>query len=212
MARKTSDIAMLLGSRSKARTSKSTGLTSKLVGFIDSMLGRPSKGVRRQEKREQTVPLLVFAIAVLAAFGGGYAVGGGFGKSSDVDPLRAGGAIGRTPTFVDEVITEPMAPEAFIVSAYKGVPAAEAKARAQSLAKYLQGKGLTKTRPYPWPLDGASLWVVAVYFDGAAEAQKTLTLLQALPDDVPDEMFVRIREKDSATEAGWPSSRTIPKE
>ena len=126
MARKTSDIAMLLGSRSKARTSKSTGLTSKLVGFIDSMLGRPSKGVRRQEKREQTVPLLVFAIAVLAAFGGGYAVGGGFGKSSDVDPLRAGGAIGRTPTFDDEVITEPMAPEAFTVSAYKGVPAAEA--------------------------------------------------------------------------------------
>jgi hypothetical protein len=206
VARKTSDIAMLLGSRGKARTSKSTGLTGKLVGFIDSMLGRSAKRGRRQEKREQTVPLLVFSLAVLLAFGGGYAVGGGFAKSDGTDPLRAAG---REPLFVDEVNTTPLSSEAFIVAAYPGVAPAEAKARAQSLAKHLQGRGLTRTRPYPWPQQGPSLWVVAVYFDGPVQAEQTAAQLRALPDDVPDQMFASYRANDAEA---WPSRQVMPKE
>lgn len=208
MARKTSDIAMLLGSSSK-RSRRGGGFTGKLVGAIDSMLGRKYKGNRRQERRDQSVPLLVFGIALLLAFGGGYAVGGGFGKGEDsTNPLRAQG---RKPTFVDEIKTKPLAPEAFIVSAYPGVQSAEAKVEAHALCKYLKQKGLTKVRPYPWPMDGGSLWVVAVYFDGEAEAQKTRQLLLELPADVPDRMFCTIRDRDSATPDGWPGRREIPK-
>lgn len=209
MARKTSDIAMLLGSSSKSRSSRNRGLTGKLVGFIDSMLGRKTKR-RRRERREQTVPMLVFGVAVLLAFGGGFAIGGGFGENVEgANPLRASG---RSPSFVDEIETRPMAGEAFIVSAYPRVPAAEAKVLAQSLSKYLKTQGLAKVRPYPWLQDNGTLWVVAVYFDGEAEAEKTRQLLAGLPADVPDEMFCSIRKADSKTPAGWPSRVEIPNE
>lgn len=212
MARKTSDIAMLLGSSSKSRSKRGQGLTGKLVGFIDSMLGRKSKRGRRQERREQTVPMLVFGVAVLLAFGGGYAIGGGFGNSfsnngDGTNPLRAQG---RAPTFVDEVATKPLAAEAFIVSAYPGVAAAEAKELAQSLSKYLTSKGLAKVRPYPWPQANGTLWVVAVYFDGEAEAGKTKLALEELPMDVPDQMFCTIRKTDAKSLAGWPGRVDIP--
>lgn len=216
MARKTSDIAMLLGSSSKSRSKRGQGLTGKLVGFIDSMLGRKSKRGRRQERREQTVPMLVFGVAVLLAFGGGYAIGGGFGSSfsnsfsnngDGTNPLRAQG---RAPTFVDEVATKPLAAEAFIVSAYPGVAAAEAKELAQSLSKYLASKGLAKVRPYPWPQANGTLWVVAVYFDGEAEASKTKLALEELPMDVPDEMFCTIRKTDAKSPTGWPGRVDIP--
>ncbi|MFT4839636.1 MAG: hypothetical protein ACI8UD_000104 [Planctomycetota bacterium] len=216
MTRKTSDIAMLLGSSSKSRSKRGQGLTGKLVGFIDSMLGRKSKRGRRQERREQTVPMLVFGVAVLLAFGGGYAIGGGFGNSfsnsfsnngDGANPLRAQG---RAPTFVDEVATRPLAAEAFIVSVYPGVAAAEAKELAQSLSKYLTSKGLAKVRPYPWPQANGTLWVVAVYFDGEAEASKTKLALEELPMDVPDEMFCTIRKTDAKSPTGWPGRVDIP--
>lgn len=220
MARKTSDIAMLLGSSSKSRSKRGGGLTGKLVGFIDSMLGRKSKRGRRQHRREQTVPMLVFGVAVLLAFGGGYAIGGGFGsggfgnggfgsKADGTNPLRAPG---RAPTFVDEIATKPLAAEAFIVSAYPGVAAAEAKDRADSLSKYLKSKGLAKVRPYPWPQANGTLWVVAVYFDGETEAGKTKVALEGLPADVPDQMFCSIRKTDAKSPAGWPGRVTIPNE
>lgn len=208
MARRTSDIAMLLGSSSKSRSSKNSGFTGKLVGFVDSLLGRKPKRNRRQERREQSVPMLVFAIAVLVAFGGGYAIGGGFGgKGKDSNTLIAPG---RTPTFVDEVETQPLAAEAFIVSAYPGVPAADAKIRAHSLSQHLVGQGLLKARPYPWPQADGTLWVVAVYFDGQAEFAKTAQMLRDLPQDVPDEMFCNIRKNDRQSATGWPSSMEIP--
>lgn len=209
MARKTSDIAMLLGSSSKSRSGRGGGLTGKLVGFIDSMLGRKSKR-RRHERREQTVPMLVFGVAVLLAFGGGYAIGGGFGDKGDgTNPLRASG---RSPSFVDEIETRPMAGEAFIVSAYPGELAADAKVLAHSLSQYLQTQGLAKVRPYPWPQVNGTLWVVAVYFDGEAEAEKTRQLLDGLPADVPDEMFCNIRKADANTPTGWPGRVVIPNE
>ena len=211
MARKTSDIAMLLGARSKARTSKSTGMTAKLVGFIDSMLGRSNKQGRRQERREQSVPMMIFAVALLAAFGGGYAVGGGFAKGDGTDPLRVAG---RVPVFVDEVNTKPMSTEAFIVSVYKGVAPEDAKQRASSLAKYLRGKGLEKARPYPYPDQetGTSIWVVAVYFDGEVEAEDTRAELNQLPSNVPDAVFQSIRGNYLAKGHVWPGIRAIPKE
>ncbi|MFT4515424.1 MAG: hypothetical protein ACI89X_003423 [Planctomycetota bacterium] len=208
MARRTSDIAMLLGSSSKSRSSRGRGLTGKLVGFIDSMLGRKSMRGRRQERREQTVPLLVFGVAVLLAFGGGYAFGGGFGNKGDgSNPLRAPG---RSASFVDEIETGPMAAQAFIVSAYPGRPAADAKILAHDLSKYLIDKGLAKVRPYPWPTPEGTLWVVAVYFDGEAEAAQTKQLLAELPDNVPDKMFCSLREADAKSDTGWPGRRDIP--
>ena len=208
MARRTSDIAMLLGSSSKSRSSRGGGLTGKLVGFIDSMLGRKKKRNRRQERREQTVPILVLGIAILLAFGGGYAVGGGFGKDGDgTNPLRT---TGRSPSFVDEIKTRPLASEAYIVAVYTEVAAAEAKLQAHSLSKYLISQGLTKSRPYPWPTEQGTLWVTAVYFDGEEEAAQVYQALRALPEDVPDKVFCDFRTHDIATEQGWPGRRAIP--
>ena len=49
------------------------------------------------------------------------------------------------------------------------------------------------------------MWIVAVYFDGADEADSTSDLLRALPQDVPDAMFVQLRN----TEAEWPTPMPI---
>ena len=206
MARKTSDMAMLLGRSGKSRSHKS-GLTKKLVGFIDTMLGRANKRGSRQERRTQSVPLLVFGVIVVVAFGSGYAIGSGASESVDgIDSLRA--PAGREPSFVDEIKTKPLAAEAFIVSGYPGLPSSEARSRAADLSKYLNRNGLSqKARPYPWPTEAGTLWVVAVYFDGQSDRERVEKALNSLPADVPDESFTSLRASDS-----WPSSRRIASE
>lgn len=203
MARKTSDMAMLLGRSGKSRSHKS-GLTKKLVGFIDTMLGRASKRGSRQERRPQSVPLLVFGIVVVTAFGSGYAIGSGVSETVDgIDSLRA--PAGREPSFVDEIKTKPLAAEAFIVSGYPGMPSSEARSRAHDLSKYLNRNGLQqKARPYPWPTETGTVWVVAVYFDGQSDKERVEKALHSLPAEVPDESFSNLRASDS-----WPSTRRI---
>lgn len=205
MARKTSDIAMLLSSRSKSRSRRSGGITGSLVGLIDKLLGRASKRGRRQEKRAQTVSMWAFGISVLVAFGGGFLMGGAVGDAGDgADPLRAPG---RTASFVGELDTEPLSREAFIVAAYPDLAASAAKQQAISLTKYLQARGFDKARPYMW-LEGNSgpVWVVAVYFDGESKMRATRSKLRALPADVPDQVFSHLRNS-SKTE--WPGRYVI---
>lgn len=196
---------MLLSSRSKSRSRKSGGITGALVGIIDNLLGRSSKRTHRRERSVQSVSMWVLVIGVLVAFGGGFLMGGAFGKAGDGgDPLRAPG---RSASFVGEFETEALANEAFIVAAYPDDPAPAAKQHAVNLTKYLRGKGLEKTLPYLWPQgNNGPVWVVAVYFDGEAEATATRAKLEALPAEVPDQVFVHVR---NVSKTEWPSRYVI---
>lgn len=207
VARKTSDIAMLLSSRSKSRSRKGGGLTKSLVGLIDNLLGR-STNRRRQEKSTQKVSAWVCGILVLVAFGGGFMMGGAFGKTGDGnDPLRANG---RTASFVGEVDMTPLSREAFIVSGYPDDTLAAGKERAVALTKYLRAKGIEKARPYLWPQgQKGPLYVVAVYFDGDAQASETMALLNGLPADVPDQVFTYQRNAAANQNLQWPSRHQI---
>lgn len=197
---------MLLAGRSKSRSRKGGGFTKSLVGFIDSMLGRPSKG--RRQSSVQKVSMWVCVIAVLVAFGGGFLIGGAVGKSGDGNnPLRAPG---RSASFVGEMDMAILSPEAFIVSGYPDDSLAVGKERAVALTKYLRANGLEKARPYLWP-QGAKgpLYVVAVYFDGEAEAEKTRIALNSLPADVPDQVFTFQRKVAANKNLQWPSRHKI---
>ena len=120
-----------------------------------------------------------------------------------IDSLRA--PAGREPSFVDEIKTKPLAAEAFIVSGYPGMPSSEARSRAHDLSKYINRNGLQqKARPYPWPTETGTVWVVAVYFDGPSDKERVKKALHNLPAEVPDESFISLRASDS-----WPSSRRI---
>ena len=199
VARKTSDIAMLLGSRSKSRSRG--GIGSRFFGFVDGLLGRA--GHRHKERRQQSVSVWVFAIGLLAAFAGGFVVGDKVaGKAAGSDPLRA---VGEAPTMINEVDTTPLSNTYFVVSVYPDLPPEEARSKAADLSNYLQQCGLQKARPYLVPLDRGSIWVVAVYFEGDSERAATAQLLQTLPEEVPDEMFVRLRKNERV----WPRERTI---
>lgn len=203
--RKTSDIAMLLGSRSKSRSRSSRGgFGSSFIGFVDGLLGRVGKG--RRKDRGQSVPMLVFAICVLVAFGGGFLLGDRLSGGDGDNPLNA--RIGQKPGFIHDVDTTPMGDEAFVVTAYRvteDVPDAVARQRTVDLAKYLQSKGLEKARPYMWTKGGEPVWITAVYFDGEADLQWTREMLLNMPDDVPDPLFCDLRIQDSR----WPSVWTI---
>lgn len=196
---------MLLSSRSKSRSRKAGGITGSLVGMIDNLLGRSSKRGRRQEKIVLNVSMWVFVICVLVAFGGGFLMGGAFGKTGvGIDPLRAPG---RSASFVGEFETEPLSREAFIVAAYPDDSAQAAKQHAINLTKYLQTNGLEKARPYLWPQGKQGpVWVVAVYYDGQAKADEARGLLMKLPADVPDQVFVHLR---NVSKSDWPSSYVI---
>jgi len=203
--RKTSDIAMLLGSRGKSRSRGSRGgLGSSFFGAIDGALGRVFKG--RRKDRAQAVPLVVFAIGLLVAFGGGFLVGDRFSGGDGNDPLRA--RIGQQPGFVNEVDTTPLASHAFIVTAYpltENLDEAGARQKATDLAAYLVQHGLEKARPFPWPRNQGIIWVTAVYFSNDVEQQETRDRLLNMPDSVPDEMFCELRIKDSE----WPTVMRI---
>lgn len=206
MARKTSDIALLLGSRGRSRSKGGFGYVVR--SLVDAVLGRGQGGrsLRRDDRRSRGVSGWLFVGGVLLAFAGGFLLGGHLGGPNDAGPagLRAG-VTGRTPAFVGEVDALPMAPQAFVVSAYPGLVEDDARARAAALARYLQAQGLPKSRPYCYPARDGAVWVVAVYFDGEVEQAATRDRLRALPADVPDETFVMLRNRDEH----WPQWRDI---
>ena len=199
--RKTSDIAMLLGARGKSRSRSSRrGLFSSFFGVIDGVLGRSGK--RRRTQRKQNVPAMVFTVCVIAAFGGGFLVGGQFADAAGDDPLRARG--GQAPDFVDDRLDEKLADSGFAVAIYD--PAdfggdAAAQQAAMSLAKYLREMGLAKSGVRFWD---TGVWVAVVYCEGDAERDGTRDQLLNLPQDVPCEEFAMYR-----AESGWPSYRKI---
>jgi hypothetical protein len=204
--RKTSDIAMLLGSRGKSRSRGSRGgFGSSFFGAIDGLLGR--FGRSRRKDKGQTVPMLVFAIGLMVAFGGGFLVGDRLGGGSDDNnPLNA--RIGQKPNFVKEVDTTALEDRAFIVTAYpltESLDEAGARQKASDLAAYLVQHGLPKARPYPWPRGNGVIWVTAVYFSGEAEEKASRDRLLNMPNDVPDELFCKLRIEDSQ----WPTVMKI---
>ena len=200
--RKTSDIAMLLGARGKSRSSSSRGgVFSSFLGVIDGVLGRSGK--RRRKQRKQNVPAMVLAVAVIAAFGGGFYVGGQFADAAGDDPLRA--RVGQAPDFVNERETDKLAALGYVVAAFDpSEPSSDAQAMngARDFAKYLRGQGLAKSRPRQWP---NGVWATVVYYEGDAERDGTRDQLLNLPADVPCPEFYLYR-----SESDWPSGIAIP--
>lgn len=199
MVRKTSDIALLLGSRGRTRTR--SGLSKFVRGVFDSWFGR-SMWREERSARSTQVPGWAALLLVALAFGGGYLVGGRLGgvppakNDLRMKPSAAG--------FVGEFDARPIHQKAFIVGAYPKLAPADAKAAAKQLADWLVDQKLDKARPFEYPAKDGPLWVVAVYFEGDAELIATRNRLLALTD-VPDASFVHLRN----TEAEWPKSWTV---
>lgn len=208
VARKTSDIALLLGSRGRTRGRSGFGK------FVETFVGGFGFGSRssgrsawREERspRHPQVSVWVSAVLVLAAFGGGYLVGGKNGGTVKNDlnaKLPAAGP--AQPGFLGEFDARPLHKYAFIVAVYPGMAVADAKGAAKTLADWLVAAKLEKTRPYEFPAKDGPLWVVAVYYEGEAEMIATRDRLRALRD-VPDTSFVHLQN----TEAEWPKAWAV---
>lgn len=201
MARKTSDIALLLGSRGKAR--KSSGLLAFVRAAWQSLA--PRSQWREDRRGSLQVPGWLAGAALLVAFGGGYLLGGRLGKPAENGGvgLRAKGDQGQRTQFLD-ADGSARGREAFIVSAYPRLPEADAKAAAVALSEWLRGKKLQRAFPYLSPAaDGGKLWTVAVFFDGETDGKKTRELLVGIGEDAPDPMFNHWRN----TTPEWPIAR-----
>ncbi len=215
MARKSSDIALLLGSRGRAR-GRSGGFGKSLRGLFDSWFGRSQW---REDRRGLfgMVPGWLTAVLVLAAFAGGWLVGGRLQSPANGagDALNAQGreqadreaeARGVEPTVL-EIDDKPMSRQAFIVSFYPGLAAADARARAVTFSRWLQQQGLAKAKPYEFPGEKGKVWTVLVYFENEIEQRATRERLQALPAEVPDQSFVRLRAE--IPDEQWPNQVPI---
>lgn len=209
MARKSSDIALLLGSRGRSR-GRSGGIGKSLRGMFDTWFGRRQW---REERRglRASVPGWLTAVLVLAAFAGGMLVGGKLlGGGGGGDPLHAQGAdresLGVAPTVL-EIDDKPMSRQAFIVSLYPGLAADAARGRAQTLSRWLQQEGLAKAKPYEFPGPKGKVWTVLVYYENEIEERATRDRLTTLPDAVPDASFVRLRADIPKEE--WPNTVSI---
>jgi hypothetical protein len=195
VARKTSDIALLLGSRGRGRSRSGFGKT--LRGMWETWFGR-SPWRHERPARSVLVPGWIAALGVLAAFAGGYLAGGRFGGSSDPKAGLTAKAP-NTPMFFEE--SQPLEDQAFIVSLYPDVPDAEGRRQAKELAAWLVARDLKKAQPYLLPQ--RNVWSVAVYFANDAERQGTQARLAAL-QDVPDAAFTEWRASVLNAGEQWP--------
>lgn len=212
MARKSADMILLLGSRGQYRGRKSGFFQSRFLkslgGTVGALFGRAeSRSSLRSPRGGSSAPrraggLLLLAVA-LVGFVGGFFVRGHFAAAATGADSGAAGlhAAPQSPGLVGETDAGPLAPQAFIVSVYPNLPAAEARQRASALADWLREQDLKRARPYEWPTANGPLWVVAVYFDGDTDQAATAERLHALPAEVPDATFVQLRK----SEAGWPN-------
>lgn len=205
-------MVLLLGSRGQYRGRNSSGFlptVRRIAGSALELVGFVRKNGRRGEtraSRASSVSGWLALGAALACFGTGYLVGNA--TAGPKAPAEAGlNAKGgpQQPAIIGEFDAQVLANQAFIVSVYPNLDATEAKARAKALSDWLRSKQLEKARPHEYQTDKGPLWVVAVYFDGTDQEGKTRSLLQGLPEDVPDPMFVRLRK----TEEGWPTTYPI---
>ena len=171
--------------------------------MIDGWFGRSPW---REDRPSKKVPGWIALAAVLGAFAGGFWLGGktSLTPSTGTTGLDAR-SHGRDPGFIDE--SPPPASKTFLMAAaYLGGATGQTSAAAKNLAEYLQGKGLKKARPYLYPTPKGQVWVVAVYYDGDTELQKTTALMRGLPADVPDAAFVSLRQSQESQPNGWPRS------
>lgn len=190
-------MAMLLGSRGRAR--KNGGAWSVARGLWQSVFGRSTW--RDERPNKVVVSGWIAAIGVLGAFACGWLAGDHFGAQA---PNELATKARVEPGFLGEPEAEKLASNAFIVSIYDG-DSADDKAHAKALARWLQGKGLAKSRPYLAPIAGGSAWTVAVYYDGDAEFAATRDRLLGLPEDVPCGSFCSVRK----SEAVWPRAMAV---
>lgn len=208
MARKTSDMVLLLGSRGQYR-GRSSGFFGLLRGTVGSWFGgkrrmrSASRGMRANAAAPAATRGFVLLAAVFAGFVGGFFVRGQVATAGDG---TAGlHAAPRSPGIVGEIDTSPLANQAFIVAVYPNLPAAEARQRANALSEWLRNHRLEKARPYEFPTRNGPVWVVAVYFDGDAQKSGTRDLLVNLPQDVPDTSFAELRKREEV----WPEAYTV---
>lgn len=157
------------------------------------------------------MPAWLAAVLVLAAFAGGMLVGGklmpaGGGSGNALNAQSAGDAPRGVEPTVLEIDDKPMSRQAFILSFYPGLAAAEARGRAQEFSRWLQDQGLAKAKPYEYPGEKGKVWTVLVYYENEIEQRATRDRLVALPREVPDPSFVRLRAE--IPKEDWPN--TVP--
>lgn len=199
-------MAMLLGSRSRSRGRGGLGKTVR--SLWEACFGR-SAWVPEPVAKAKLLPVWVAVSAALAAFVGGFFLGGQADGGSKLPAnLRAttGPSAGPVaPGFVGEFDARPLARQAFLVALYPDRPEADAKASAKNLCDWLADRKLARARPHLWATKSGSTWGVAVYYDGAADETATRNLLLALPTEVPDPSFIELRK----TIQGWPKAYVV---
>jgi len=214
VARKASDLVMLLRSRGSGRGRSKSGFLSRTLsglglsglgsGLVRLLGGSPRKSRREARSAGSLVPGWIALAVALICFGGGYVVRGYLDPATK-DAGGAGLKSGPRAPGLIEADTEPLASQGFFVAAYVEMPVVEAKRRAIELSRYLQKQGLEKARPYEYPGPKGRFWVVIVYCDGRADREDTAAKLRALPEDVPDPVFVGVRNRERNLETGWPN-------
>jgi hypothetical protein len=204
VVRRTSDIALLLGSRGRAKTRGGFGRSFRQL--LDGWFGRSPWREERPSRR--VVPGWLALGAVLGSFAGGFWLGG---KATPRDGVAAtlDAKVGKEAGFID-ADEMPCNRQFLMAAAYIGLSSTQAHGSAKALAEYLRGKGLQKAKPYLFATAKGPVWVVAVYYEGKTEEQKTTQLMRALPADVPDEAFLSLRRHQEASENGWPQSYPVP--
>jgi hypothetical protein len=198
VVRKTSDIALLLGSRGRGRSR--SGFSKTLRGIWETWFGR-SPWRDERPARSMLVPAWLAALGVLGAFAGGYFAGGRFGGP----PGDKAGLLAKAPTtpgFFEEAA--PLEDQAFVVAMYPDVPDAEGRAQAKELASWLAARELRKAQPYLLP--DRNVWTVAVYFGSDDERLATQGRLSAL-QEVPDRSFNDWRAARLNAGKQWPPVR-----
>jgi hypothetical protein len=179
-----------------------------LRGAWESWFGRSAW---RQERpaRGAHVPSWLALVGVLAAFAGGFLIGGKVGtpaSASEIADLQA--RAGTKPQVLD-ADTKPLSRRAFIVAAYTEIEEAAALIRARALAGWLVTKGIDTARPFHFRPVGSPtsepVWITAVYFQDDADRARIAELLLKLPQDVPDDVFCQLRNSPT----GWPKSYPI---
>jgi hypothetical protein len=213
---------MLLGSRGR-RPSRS-GFGQRVRSAIDGWFGRSRWRRERGGSSGMlaSVPGWVAGVIACGAFAGGYLVHAAVapGRSAKEAQLSVPDP-GQSPTFLEsgtlesethESETTPLAREGFVVAAYPNQKAEVASDKARRLAAWLREHGFDKARAYEYQTGqsagrsvGAGLWTVFVYYDGAQEAADSRERLLALPEDVPDPMFVHLRKQLQNSGDPWPA-------
>lgn len=202
MVRRTSDIALLLGSRGRVKSR--SGFGRSIGKMLEGWLGRSPWREERPSRR--VVPGWLALAAVLAAFAGGFWLGGKSPREAAGTTLDA--KPGKVAGFIDEY-ERPSNRQFLMASAYLRATSAQGRASAKALAEYLNGKGLQKARPYLHSTPKGQFWVVAVFYEGDAELRASTALMRGLPADVPDAAFAALRQQYEATAEGWPRSYQV---